>query len=201
MSKKTFEIAEEIFRQNNGILRTGQAKKLGINEFTLTQMCEAGLLVREARGLYRLADLPPLQNPDFAQVSLRVPECVICLISALNFHNLTTQIPFRLYIALPRYIKAPRIDYPPLDIVYLSEKPYRSGIEEHSMDGITVRIYDREKTVADCFKFRNKIGKDVALEALKDYLSLPDRQLDRLLENARIDKVEKVIRPYIEASL
>ena len=201
MPRKSFEIAEEIFRQNYGILRTSQAKNLGINEYTLVQMTEAGLLVREARGLYRLADLPPLQNPDFAQVSLRVPNSVICLISALSFHNLTTQIPYRVYIALPRSVKAPRIEYPPLDIIYLSLNPYITGIEEHLMDGVVVRIYNREKTVADCFKFRNKIGQEIALEALRDYLRLPDRQINFLLEYASIDRVENIMRPYLEALL
>lgn len=201
MPRKSFEKAEELFRQNSGILRTSQAKKLGINEYTLVQMTEAGLLIREARGLYRLADLPPLSNPDLVKVSMRVPDSVICLISALNFHNLTTQIPYRVYIALPRSVKAPRLDYPPLDIVYLSLLPYTTGIEDHNLDGAFVRIYNREKTIADCFKFRNKIGQDIALEALKDYIRLPDRQLNLLLEYASIDRVQNVMRPYLEASL
>jgi predicted transcriptional regulator of viral defense system len=199
MSCKSFEEAELIFRQYNGILRTGQAVKLGINQNTLIQMYKAGILVREARGLYRLADLPPLSNPDLVQVAVRVPESVICLISALNFHNLTTQIPYRVYIALPQNVKAPQFEYPPLDIVYLSTDPYSAGIEDHLIDNVSVHIYNREKTVADCFKFRNKIGKDVALEALKDYLSLPDRNTTRLLEYAHINRVEKVLRPYLEA--
>ena len=201
MARKSFEKERKIFAENNGLLRTGQAVKLGIHQQILKRMREAGVLVREARGWYRLADLPPLSNPDLVQVATRIPDSVVCLISALNFHNLTTQIPFRVYIALPQNVKAPWIDYPPLRIVYLSEEPYLAGIEEHAIDGVLVRIYNREKTIADCFKFRNKIGKDIALEALKDYLGQRDRQLDRLLEYARIDKVEKVIRPYIEASL
>ena len=123
------------------------------------------------------------------------------MISALNFHNLTTQIPYRVYIALPQNTKSPNLDYPPLDIVYLSSKPYFAGIDEHLIDGVLVKIYNQEKTVSDCFKFRNKIGKDVALDALKDYLSLPARQISLLLEYSRINRVENIIRPYIEASL
>jgi predicted transcriptional regulator of viral defense system len=201
MMRKTFLNAYEIFREHNGILRTGQAKKLGIDQPILVQMCEEGLLVKEARGLYRLADLPPLSNPDLVQVAMRVPESVVCLISALNFHQLTTQIPYRIYIALPQNIKSPNIDYPPLDIVYLSKKPYFAGIEEHILDGVTVRIYNREKTVADCFKFRKKIGLDIAIEALKDYLKQPNRDIPALLNFARIDRVEKIIRPYLQAAL
>jgi predicted transcriptional regulator of viral defense system len=135
------------------------------------------------------------------RVATRVPESVICLLSALNFHNLTTQIPYRVYIALPQNTKAPISEFPPLDIVYMSANPYLAGIEEHSIDGVVVKIYNREKTIADCFKFRNKIGKDIALEALKDYLRLPDRQISLLLDYARINRVENIMRPYLEASL
>ena len=124
-----------------------------------------------------------------------------CSISALDFHQLTTQIPYKLYIAIPRDGKAPRIEYPPLDIVYLSKQPYSAGIEQHLLDGIPVRIYSREKTVADCFKFRKKIGLDIALEALRDYLRQPKRDIEGLLNFARINRVEKIIRPYLQALL
>jgi predicted transcriptional regulator of viral defense system len=199
--RKTFENAENIFRQQNGILRTGQAKKLGIDEPILIQMHAQGILVKEARGLYRLADLPPLSHPDLVQVTMRVPNSVVCLISALNFHNLTSLLPYQVYIALPRSTKAPHIDYPPLAIVTLSEKPYLTGIEVHILDGVSVRIYSREKTVTDCFKFRHKIGRDIALEALKDYLRQPDRNLSELLRCARVNRVEKIMHPYIQAAL
>lgn len=201
MTRKAFEIADKIFRENHGILRTSKAKKLGINEPTLIQMCNEGLLVKESRGLYRLADLPPLTNPDLVQVAIRVPSSVICLISALDFYQLTTQIPYKIYIALPREVKAPRIEYPPLDIVYLSKKPYSAGIEEHILDGVGVRVYSREKTIADCFKFRKKIGLDIALEALKDYLRQPNRDIQGILDYAKINRVEKIIRPYLQAAL
>ena len=201
MPRKSFEKAEAIFRQHNGMLRTGQAKKLGIAEPVLIRMTEAGALVREARGLYRLADLPPLSNPDLIQVAVRVPNSVICLISALDFHNLSTQIPYQVYIAIPRTTKAPRIDYPPLAIFYLSEVPYTTGIEVHTLDGIPVRIYSREKTLADCFKFRKKIGLDIALEALKDYLRQPNQNLGELLRCARVNRVANVMQPYLRAAL
>jgi len=201
MTRKSFEIAEKIFRENKGILRTGEAKKLGINEAILVQMHSVGLLIKESRGLYRLADLSPLSNPDLVEIAIKVPKAVICLISALNYHQLTTQIPYNVYVALPRDTKAPRIDYPPMDIVYLSETPYATGIEEHRLDGVTVRIYSREKTIADCFKFHNKIGMDIVIEALKDYLHQPDRNLGELLRCARVDRVEKTMQPYIKAAL
>ena len=198
---KSFESARQVFLQHQGILRTAQAKKLGIQEEILRRMNAAGLLVKESRGLYRLADLDPLTNPDLVHVSARVPSSVVFLISALAFHHLTTQIPHFVYIALPREVKAPRIDYPPLKVFRLSQKTYSAGIEEHIIDGVTVRVYNREKTIADCFKFRNKIGRDIAIEALKDYLRQPGPNVPKLLEYARLDRVEKIIQPYLEAAL
>lgn len=193
--------AHKIFRDHRGILRTAQAKQLGIAETTLARMLAAGLVVKESRGLYRLSSTAPFDNPDFIQVSLRVPAAVICLVSALAFHNLTTQIPHRVYVALPKQTKRPRLEYPPLDIVWLTEKPYRAGIEEHLLEDVPVRIYSQEKTVADCFKFRNKVGEDVALEALQDYLRSPGANIEDLLSCARIDRVEKIMVPFIRASL
>ncbi len=201
MKKKSFYKAESIFKQNNGILRTAQAKTLGIDTPVLIQMVEEELLVKEGRGLYRLADLPPLSDPDLIQVASRVPKGVFCLISALNFHHLTTQIPHWVYLALPQNTKAPQIEYPPLEIVYLSSKPFFEGIEEHTLDGIKVKIYNKEKTVTDCFKFRNKIGLDIAIEALKDYFRQPPYDLSALLEYARNNRVAKIMEPYIKAIL
>jgi predicted transcriptional regulator of viral defense system len=164
-------------------------------------MRDAGLVVQESRGLYRLAETPVGSYPDLIHVALRVPKGVICLISALAFHDLTTQIPHYVYLALPQYSEKPRIEYPPLRIFWVSPEPFLAGIEEHVLDGTPVRIFSLEKTVADCFKFRNKIGLDVALEALKDCLRTRRCQIDVLEKYARIDRVEKVIRPYLEALL
>jgi predicted transcriptional regulator of viral defense system len=199
--RESFREAEAIFRQHNGILRTSQAQELGIDSRTVADMYQAGLLERLGRGLYRLADLPPLTYPDLVQVAMRVPSGVICLISALSFHNLTTQIPHRVAVALPQSVRRPRIKYPPLDVVWLSTEAYSAGMEKHLLDGVTVPIYSKAKTIADCFKFRNKIGKDVALEALKEYVQLPDFDVEEQLSYARINRVEKVIQPYLEAVL
>jgi predicted transcriptional regulator of viral defense system len=196
--KKSFEKTIKIFKENNGMLRTGQAIKLGIHQPVLIQMHDEGHLIKETRGLYRLSELPPLSFPDFVQVTMRSPNAVICLISALSFHQLTTQIPHQIYIALPQKTKAPRIEYPPLNIVYLSEKQHKAGIEEHVLDGARVNIYSREKTITDCFKFRNKIGLDIAIEALKDYVHQPKPNLDDLINFAKINRVEKTIEPYIK---
>jgi predicted transcriptional regulator of viral defense system len=199
MTKNTIARAIKIFQDNNGLLRTQQAIRHGIAPRTLYEMRDAGILLRESRGLYRLADAELGSNIDLVQVALRIPKGVICLISALSFHELTTQIPHQVYVALPIDAEKPRLEYPPLRIFWLSQKAYSAGIENHELDGISVKIYAIEKTIADCFKFRNKIGLDVALEALRDYRKREDFNIETLLHYARVNRVERVIKPYLEA--
>ena len=196
---KSFTNAERIFIENNGILRTGQAKRLGIDPKILARMVGAGLLVKESRGLYRLANLPPLSNPDLVNVALKVPHGVVCLLSALSFHNMTTQMPYKVYIAIPLKYRIPKFEYPPIDVFRVSENVYNAGIEEHDVDGVNVRIYNKEKTIADCFKFRKKIGKNIAIEALKDYIRDPGSKIESLLVYAEIDRVSNIMQPFIEA--
>ena len=197
--RQSFEKAVAIFREHNGILRTSQAKTLGIDPKIISEMRGAGLINRISRGLYRLAEYPPLAYPDLVIVASRVPKAVITLISALAFHNLTTQIPHKVYIALPQSVRQPRIKYPELDVIWLSEASYQNGIEEHLLDGVSVPIYSSAKTVADCFKFRGKVGKDIAIESLKDYIQTPQADIEELLDYARINHVERIMRPYLEA--
>jgi predicted transcriptional regulator of viral defense system len=166
---------------------------------TLYHLRARGLIEPLARGLYRLADLPPLGEPDLVTVARKVPRGVVCLISALAHHDLTTQIPHAVHLALERGTERPRLDYPPLEVYWFSAVAFRAGIQEVTLDRVPVRIYDAEKTVADCFKFRGRIGTDVALEALRLWTARRGRNVDRLLEYARIDRVERVIRPYLEA--
>lgn len=199
MSDSSYAKYKKVFEKNNGILRASNAIELGVPPHVIYKMVEDGELVREAQGIYRLKDSEPLGDPDLVQISLRVPRAVICLISALYFHELTTQIPHQVHIALPRDVKTPKIIYPPIQAFHLSEPSYISGIEEHFLDGVSVKIYSAEKTVADSFKFRARIGKDVALEALKDYLSSPRPDIQLLINYAQINRVEKVMRPYLES--
>jgi len=192
---------KKIFLENNGILRLLKAEKLGIPQHILYEMLNAKILIRESKGLYRLADMEPLSNPDLVQISLLVPKSIICLISALYFHDLTTQIPHQVYIALPRNTKTPKIEYPPLKVLHFSERTYFAGVEEHTIDGVKVRIYSKEKTITDCFKYRKKFGIEIAIEALKDYMRQPNPNLNNIMKYARINRVEKIIRPYIETLL
>jgi predicted transcriptional regulator of viral defense system len=186
------------FQQNGGIMRTSEILKLGIHPRTLYQMRESGELVELSRGVYRLAELPELENSDLVAVSKRVPNGVICLVSALSFHNLTTEIPHEVYLAIPQGKEKPNIDYPPTRVFNFSTDSFENGIEEHNFDGNLIKVYSREKTIADCFKFRNKIGLDVAIEGLKRCLANKGSRT-KILEFARICRVEKIIRPYLEA--
>lgn len=200
--KKSFAEAEEIFRKHHGLLKSSQARQYGVNPKTLADMVGEGRLVKEARGLYRVADMELPGQVDLIFVSQKIPKAVICLISALAYYELTTQIPHKVYIALPwegRY--RPRIEYPPIEVFWLSENIYEAGVDQVEMDGFSVPIYSPEKTIADCFKFRNKIGKDVALEALKKYVSSKERNLSALISFSQVNRVEKIMRPHLESLL
>lgn len=201
MSERTINEAIDTFRREGGVMATKEAVESGIHYRTLYEMRDRGLVERVARGRYRLAELPPLSNPDLAAVALRIPKGVICLISALGFHELTIQVPHEVYIALPRGSEEPRIDSPPVRIFKFSGLAFNEGIEEHKVDAIPLRVYSPAKTIADCFKFRNQIGTDVAIEALKSYRQTQRFDLDELVEFARICRVEKIMRPYLEAVL
>lgn len=190
-----------VFRRHGGVLRTGDAQRLGIHPQTLYRMREAGGLEQLTRGLYRLRGQRKLNNPDLLSVSLKIPRGVICLISALAFHNLTTQVPHQVYVALPRGTEPPRISFPPLRIFWFSEPAFTAGVQVHKLDGVPIRAYSAEKTIADCFKYRNKIGLDVAIEALKLYRERRRVRTNDLLHYAAICRVQKIIRPYLEALL
>lgn len=199
--KKELLTAEKIFKDNGGIMRTSQAIAAKINPRVIYEMLNIGKLVQISRGVYRLASLPPISNPDIVTVAIRYPRMVICLISALSFYEMTTQIPHQISIAFKTGDETPRIDYPPIIVHRFSIESYNSGIQEHIIDGIKVKIYSPEKTLADCFKFRNKIGKDIVLEALQLYKQRKKIQIDKLLEFARICRVENIMQPYLETIL
>ena len=193
--------ALDTFRAQGGILRTRDAIRAGIHPRTLYALRDAGDIERLSRGLYRLASAAPLGNPDLVAVALRAPEGVICLISALAFHELTTQIPHEVYLAIARGSEPPRIDYPPVRTHWFSGESFSEGIESHRLDDVRVRIYSREKTIADCFRYRNKIGLDTCLESLRFYKQQRRIDVDSLLRYARIRRVTRVITPYLEAIL
>jgi predicted transcriptional regulator of viral defense system len=189
------------FRRHGGMLSVAAALRYGIHPHTLYALRDAGRLEQISRGLYRLADMTPLSDPDLVVVALRVPRAVVCLISALALHELTTQIPNWVYVALPRGAAKPALDHPPLRIFWFSGDAYSAGVEVRRVDDTEVLLYNPAKTIADCFKYRNKIGLDVALEALRLYRKRRDFDVDALLHYARICRVARVMRPYMEALL
>jgi predicted transcriptional regulator of viral defense system len=196
---RAFKREVELFRRHGGGLRMSAALRLGINRKTLYAMRDAGIVEAVTRGLYRLASLAPLSHPDLVTVATRVPQGVLCLISALSFHELTTQVPHTIDVALERGTTKPRLDYPPTRFFWFSGPAFHEGIETHELDGANVRIYDPEKTLADCFRYRNKIGMDVVLEAMRLWRERRRKKLDVLLDYARMRHVERAMRPYLEA--
>ena len=191
--------AIEIIADHGGTIRTGEALASGIHPRTLYALRDNGALERVTRGLYRLVDLPPVADPDLALVAGRIPQGVVCLISALALHELTTQIPHQIDLAIPRTARYPACKDVPLAIYRFAIASYEAGITEHDIGGATIKLYDPAKTLADCFKYRNKIGLDVFLEALDLYRKRPGAFMQKILEYARVNRVEVKIRPYLEA--
>jgi predicted transcriptional regulator of viral defense system len=192
--------ATTVFRRAGGILRTREAKAGGIHPRTLAALVDGGTLLRLDRGVYQLADASP-PEPDLAIVARRVPQAIVCLVSALAHHRLTTQIPHAVDLAVPRGFKDRKLEHPPVRFYRFGDASLAAGIERIKVAGREMRIYSAAKTVADCFKFRNKIGKDIAIEALRTYLRRKDANVKDLMRFARIDRVQAVMAPYLESSL
>ncbi|MFZ5831326.1 MAG: type IV toxin-antitoxin system AbiEi family antitoxin domain-containing protein [Planctomycetota bacterium] len=195
------ERAISIFRKNRGMLRAAQAVEAGVHRNTLYGMLESGVVERLTRGLYRLTEIPPLSTPDLVAVSQKIPQGVICLVSALAYHELTTQIPHVVHVAVARNSRPPSLRYPPIRVFRFSGASFCEGIDRVEMDGATVRIYNPEKTLADCFKYRNRIGMNTALEALRFYKERGRVDVESLLRYAQVCRVAQVMRPYLEALL
>lgn len=190
---------KKIFRENGGQLRMSEAIKRGVSRYMLYKLKDKGIIEQISRGIYRLKDLPPIGNPDLVTVSLRFPNSVICLISALAFHGITTQIPHSVSVAIPRGSRPPSLDYPPVQPHQFSVNAYTAGIETIQIDGVPVKIYNMEKTLADCFKFRNKIGMDIVLEAFRLYRERNKTDLTKLIKYGKICRIDRVMMPYLEA--
>lgn len=189
-----------MIKSMGGTIRTSEALKQGIHRRTLYALRDCGVLTQITRGVYSLTD-KPISNPDLVTVGTRAPNAVVCLISALAFHNITTQIPHAVSIAIPKDTTPPRIEHPPISVHKFSGNAFTSGVEEHSIDGVSVKIYNAEKTLADCFKYRNKIGLDVCIEALKLYKSRKKVNVQEIIKFAKICRVYKIITPHLESIL
>ncbi len=189
-----------MIKEMGGTIRTKDALNQGIHRRTLYQLRDKGLLTEQSRGVYRLTS-EPISNPDFVTIGTRVPKAVICLISALSIHNITTQIPHQIYIAIAKDSTPPKIDNPPLSVHKFSGEALTAGIEEHQIDGVLVKIYSIEKTLADCFKYRNKIGLDICIEALKLYKARKKINIKDIIKYAKICRIYNIITPHLESIL
>ncbi len=194
-TQRILELVEQV-----GVLRPRDLDAHGIPRIYLSRLCERGLLDRVGRGLYVLPDAEVSEHHTLAEAGKRVPHGVVCLLSALRFHGLTTQSPSEVWLAIGNKTWRPQVDYPPIRFVRFSKRSLEAGVEEHSIEGVLVRIYNPAKAVADSFKYRNKIGLDVALEALRDCRRQRRCTNDELWHYAKICRVANVMRPYMEAT-
>ncbi len=185
--------------ERTGIARTRDLEGAGVSRTQIRRLLACGILARIGRGLYSRPGRVLTERHDLAEAARGVPGGVVCLLTALRFHGLTTQNPFEVWMAIDRKAWRPRIERPPLRLVYLSGRALGEGVEEHDVGGVSVRVFSAAKTVVDCFKFRNKIGTDVAVEALRDYRRLHAKRLDDIWRFAAVDRVARVMGPYMEA--
>ncbi len=200
------------FKKHGGYARMKELKKASFQTRDIAKLLDDGVIVKVKTGLYRLANVANIVLPSLKlyatgftisigimDVCKAIPEGVICLASALELYGLTTFNPSDIYIAIPNSAKIPKIDYPPVKVFYFRDRFYKPGIEEIRTKDVTVKIYTREKTVCDMFRYRNKIGEDIALEGLKNYLNRKDSNIKKLSEFAKICRVKTIIMPYIKA--
>lgn len=198
-SSNAIAAAEAIFTSHGGVMRTGEALEAGVHRRTLYWMRDSEKLEALSRGVFVLASASLPESPDVSAIMRRIPTAVLCLVSALAYHDIGTQIPRAVQIALPRGVRPPKVDHPRVQVFTMGEAAFRAGIEEHEMAGAQIRVYSAAKTVADCFKYRNKIGFDVAIEALQEVVRKRAASTAEIMEFARIDRVESVVGPYLAA--
>ncbi len=198
-SDSTHEQAVLALAKKRPLLRARDLAQQALPTVVLSRLVSAGKLERMARGVYSLPGRKLSEHRSMAEVALRVPRGVVCLLSALRVHGIGTQAPFGVWLAIPHHTAVPRLDQPALRIIQMSGPALTEGIERMTVDGVKVPVFNAAKTVADCFKYRNKIGLDVALEALRDGWTQRKFTMDGLWHYATIDRVANVMRPYLES--
>jgi predicted transcriptional regulator of viral defense system len=191
----------DYIKEKHGMATYSDIKDAGFDKKTLRSLANSGRVKKVSRALYRLSEGTDLSNPDFVTVSIKAPRGVVCLISALSFHEATDEIPRRVDVAIPRGAWASRIDYPPVHYYRFAKKAYEEGIEVHKIDGHTIRIYSLAKAIIDCFKFRSKIGMDIARNALKEAFAEKRVSAEELMRYAKICRVSKIVQPILETLL
>ncbi|MDP9964394.1 putative transcriptional regulator of viral defense system [Variovorax paradoxus] len=198
-SNPTLEQAALALAKRQPLLRARDLARQGLPTAVLSRLVAAGKLERVARGVYGLPGRALSEHRSLAEVALRVPRGVVCLLSALRVHGIGTQAPFEVWMAIPHHSPTPRLDQPALRVVRMSGAALTEGVEPVEIDGVQVPVFNAAKTVADCFKYRNKIGLDVGLEALRDGWSQRKLTMDALWQYATVDRVANVMRPYLES--
>ena len=196
---KTINQKIMMLAKSRKIFRASDISAQGLPRVALTRLVREGQLIRIDRGLYTLPEKQSSQHSSLAEVASRYPDGIICLLSALRVHDITTQSPFEVWLAIAHKARAPKLDYPQLRVIRFSDRARTEGIEEQSVDGITIKVTYIERTVVDCFKFRNKIGLDVALEALREAWDAKRLNMDELWRYANLFRVANVMRPYLES--
>jgi predicted transcriptional regulator of viral defense system len=199
--KKTEENITKVFKKQSGFARTKDILAAGIHPRYVKRMRDEGQIIRVKRGLYRLSDTPIISNQGFIDLARAVPEGVICLLSALSYHELTTFNPSTISMALCRGRRRPKIEYPPVEFYYFSAEQFKAGIDEINIKNHKISIYCQEKTICDCFRYRSRLGLDMAKEGLSGYLKRKDRNLVKLLEYAEICRVKKLMDIWINAMI
>ena len=193
-TQRVLELASQ-----RGLLRASHLQELGIARVVLSRLKASGQLERVGRGVYRLPDAQGAEHESLATIAVKVPQAVFCLLTALQIHELTTQLPRQVWIAMPQGSHVPKMDYPPVKMVQFSGEAYGQGIEVVRADQVELRVYGVAKTIADCFKHRNKVGLDVAIEALREAMAANKTNANDLWRFAKICRVANVMRPYLEA--
>ncbi len=186
------------FLKKHGPCRVRELETAGFRRQDLQYLIKTGSVERLTRGVYQVAKAPILTHPSYTEVFLRAPRVVLCLLSALNYHGLTSQLPHQVWIAVEGLARAPKLAYPSLKVARFSGAAFTQGIEKYKVDGVTLRVYSVAKTVADLFKMRNKVGLDVAMEALLEALKSKKASRAEIVKMAKVCRMEKIMRPYLE---
>ena len=201
MWQDTLRQLKQLSRQKDGVFTTSDVGDAGISTRTFYRMRDAGEVICISRGVYQMAETDGISqaSPDYAAIKARVPQGIVCTISALYHHELSVEIPRCIHLAIERNMPIPKIDYPTVRIYRMSHAPFTAGVERMEINGVIMNIFSPEKTIADIFKYREQFGIDLAIEGLKKYLAKPSAKATKILQMAKICRVEKTIKPYIEA--
>jgi len=200
MGPKETELIQ-FLKKKGGMASFSELDKAGFNKAIIKVSLENDNIVRLDRGLYSLSEGMSFSNPDFVAISIKIPRGIICLLSALAFHEATNEIPKYIDVAIPRGTHENKIKYPPVKFYRFALNTWKAGVEKHEIEGHKIKVYSLAKTVADCFKFRNRIGVNVAREALKTAVIEKHIKPKDIMKNAKICRVDKIIKPILESMI